>query len=77
MLIFVAIKAVLFVGGLVWCKEVFERRHEDLETLREGDDRMHSALIMGFWIVTLLIALAVSWMLMDAVRDIVRGVRGL
>ena len=77
MLFVVAFKALLFVGGLLWCKEVFERRHDDLEVLREGEDRMHQGLIMGFWVVTALIAVGVGWMAVDAVGDIVRGVRGL
>ena len=56
---------------------MFERRHDDLEVLRAGEDRMHQGLIVGFWAVTALIAVGAGWMAVDAVGDIVRGVRGL
>jgi len=77
MLMLVVFKALPFVGGLIWCKEVFERRHDDMEVLREGADRMHQGLIVGFWVVTTLVAAGVAWMAFDAISDIVRGVRGL
>lgn len=76
MLLTVGIKVFLWVAGLLWCKEVVERRHDDLDVLRTGDDRMHQGLIVGFWIATALIALGLGWMVVDTAGKIVRGVRG-
>ena len=45
------LKAALFVGGLVWCKEVFGRFRTDLARLKKGDSAEKGAIVF-FWALT-------------------------
>ena len=60
--------ALFAVLGCVWIYEVTRRWRSDLEELRTSTDRMAKGVIVGFWIVTLVVA----WVLLDFVL----GVRG-
>lgn len=64
------VDAILVVLGLIWCKEIIGRRHEDIAFIRETDDNTGKAVIIGLWIVTALILFALinfGWGLMAGI----------
>ncbi len=48
----VVLYAVLLVGGLWWCKEIFGRLGSDITRLRESDDAAEKGVTLGLWAVT-------------------------
>jgi hypothetical protein len=49
------IKAALLVGGLWWCKEIFQRLRSDIDELKTTRDRTKRNVIIFFWVLTLVI----------------------
>lgn len=67
--------ALLAVLGAIWCYHMFGRWHSDLAELRELDDWTPKLIIIGFWVVTLVIALLLVNFAVNLVRNIVDGVQ--
>ena len=53
----VVIKAILLVGGIYWCHEMFGRWRKDLEEYRTSDDQADRLVIALLWGVTVVILL--------------------
>jgi len=75
---FMAIKAIVLVAGIIWCCEVIGRWRSDVEELRtfENDDARR-VVIVGIWVVTAAVAITVAGIAVSLIVDIVSGVRGL
>lgn len=54
-------KVILLIAGISWCIAIFNRRYEDIETLKVSNDKVEKSVIIGFWIVTALTAAAICW----------------
>ncbi|MHC4714263.1 MAG: hypothetical protein ACYTAN_13505 [Planctomycetota bacterium] len=46
------VRMALVVGGIYWCKEVFERFRKDISELRGEGDAVQKSVIVFIWIVT-------------------------
>ena len=66
----VLIRAVLLVGGLWWCKVIFERSRSDVARLRESDDSAEKGVIIFLWVVTVGILMYVGHVLVWMARSI-------
>ncbi len=66
----VIIRAVLLVGGLWWCKVIFERLRSDVARLRESEDSAEKGVIIFLWVVTVGILIYVGNFLIWMVRSI-------
>jgi hypothetical protein len=73
----VVINAILLALGIFWCYGVFSRWRSDLEDLREIDDNLQRAVIIGIWTVTVVIAILVVNFAVGLVANIVSGIRAL
>ena len=71
------INAVLLAFGMYWCYEVIGRWRSDLEELREVDDNLRKAVIVGIWAVTIVIASLVINFAIGLLTNIITGIRGL
>ena len=50
-----AFKIILIIAGIYWCIAIFQRRHDDITTIRESDEPADRYIVYGFWAVTLVI----------------------
>lgn len=73
----ILINAVLLALGVYWCYEVFGRWRSDLADLRELDDKLQKAVIIGLWLITLVIAILVVNFAIGVIANIVEGIRSL
>ena len=71
------INAVLLALGMYWCYEVIGRWRSDLEDVREVDDNLRRAVIIGIWAVTVVIAIFVINFAIGLITNIVTGIRDL
>ena len=71
------IQALLFALGVYWCYKVIARLHDDLEQLREGESKITKAVIVGFWALTVVIAILVINFAVGVIGGIVSNINGL
>lgn len=71
------LNAILLALGVVWCYQVIKRWRSDVEELRQVEDPIRRAVIIGIWVVTVLIALAVINFAVGFVIAVVTGIRDL
>ena len=45
-------QAMLFVFGLVWCKEIFDRFRSDVACLKESRTITEKVVIVFYWVLT-------------------------
>ncbi len=66
----VLIRAALLVGGLWWCKVIFDRLRSDVARLKESDDSAEKGVIIFLWVATVGIFMYVGHVLIWIVRSI-------
>ena len=66
----VFIRAVLLVGGLWWCKVIFDRLRSDVARLKESDDSAEKGVIIFLWVLTVGILIYVGHVLIWIARSI-------
>jgi len=66
----VLIRAVLLVGGLWWCKVIFDRLRSDVARLKESDDSAEKGVTIFLWVLTVGILMYVGHVLIWMVRSI-------
>jgi hypothetical protein len=71
------VNAILLAGGIYWCYEIFGRWRSDVAELREGDDKTTKGVIIGFWMVTVVVAVLVFNFAWGVVAGIISGIRSL
>ncbi len=71
------IQALLFALGVYWCYKVIARLRDDLEQLREGESKITKAVIVGFWALTVVIAILVINFAVGVIGGIVSNINGL
>ncbi len=71
-LFWVFIKAVLFVLGLAWCREVFGRFRKDLVELRDSDDNVARGVIILFWVLTIFVIQYLVYYVLDIARGVMK-----
>ena len=69
------LNAVLLALGVVWCYQVFGRWRTDLADLRDLDDDLQKAVIIGLWLITFVIAALVVNFAFGVIASIIGGVR--
>lgn len=55
------IYALLLAGAYLWCQAIFGRFRSDVQELRSNPDKVAKAVIVFFWLMTLLIILWAAW----------------
>lgn len=50
-----AFKIILTIAGIYWCVVIFQRRHDDIATIRESDVPEDRYVVYGFWAATVVI----------------------
>lgn len=48
-------KIILIIAGIYWCAAIFQRRHDDMATIRESDVPADRYVVYGFWAATAVI----------------------
>ena len=71
------IQALLFALGVYWCYKVIARLHDDLEQLREGESKITKAVIVGFWALTVVIAIIMVSFAIPVIGRIISAISGL
>ena len=66
-----ALIALAVLGGW-WCGAIIQRMPADLEQVRSGEDRVQSAVIIAYWVLTVPIAIATLWCAWRAVAGVIR-----
>ena len=69
------INAVLLALGAFWCYEMFGRWRSDLADLRDLDDTLGRAVIIGLWIITFVIAALLVNFTVGLITNIIEGIR--
>jgi len=64
------VRAVLLVGGLWWCKEMYARFPKDLACLRESEDRTEKGVTIFLWVVTGVVAILVVSFVVGLVQGV-------
>ncbi len=54
-MLFVYLKLLLFVSGIVWCVAIFKRWRSDLRDFREAQGGATRAVLVSYWALTALI----------------------
>jgi len=73
----VIVQALLLVGGLIWCKEIFGRLREDVAEMRDSADVVHKSVIVLFWAVTAVIIFFMARFIWWIVSSFVTAARQL
>jgi len=66
----VLIQAILLVGGLWWCKEMWDRFPADLKRVKESQDKAEKGTILFLWALTAGVAFLVVTFTIGLVRAI-------
>ena len=66
----------LYIFGLLWCCQVVRRFRDDVREIREMRDSARTGAIVFIWLLTVIIAIPLTWYGIAAVREIA-GVLGL
>ena len=66
----VVIQAILLVGGLWWCKEMWGRFPADLKRVKESQDKAEKGVILFLWVVTAGVAYLVVTFVIGLARAI-------
>ena len=66
-----AVQLGLLLVGVWWCKEVFGRFHDDVQTLKEAEDTTHKVLIVVFWLLTVLIIIWITSFVWDIITAVI------
>jgi len=64
------IRAILLIGGLLWCREMYQRFPSELARLKESDDDAEKGVIIFLWVLTagvVLLIAAFTWGLLRAI----------
>ncbi len=69
------INAVLLALGSFWCYQMFGRWRSDLADLRDLDDKLQKAVIIGFWLITFVIAALLVNFAVGLIANIIEGIR--
>ena len=75
-MLFIALKAALFVVGAFWCKEMFGRWREDVSSLRELKDLVRRGAIVGIWLITFGIIFLMARFVWGIAAPLVEALRG-
>ena len=51
--ILLLVQLLVVVGGIWWCKEIFERLRSDIDDVRHSDERIKKGVIIFYWILTI------------------------
>lgn len=71
-LFWVLAKAVFFVLGLAWCREIFGRLRKDVEELRNSRDNVARGVIVLLWVVTIFVIRFLVYYVWDIVQGVIR-----
>ncbi len=71
----VLLDALLLAIGAYWCYEMFGRWRSDLADLRELDDNLQKAVIIGLWLITFVVAALVVNFAVGVVAGVIEFVR--
>ena len=69
------INAVLLALGAFWCYQMFGRWRSDLADLRDLDDTLQKAVIIGLWLITFVIAVLLVNFAVGLITNITEGIR--
>ncbi len=64
-----ALKVLLVVFGICWCKEVFKRFPKDVAELKRGREGYRFAII-SIWVLTPPIVAAIGYALISAIASV-------
>jgi hypothetical protein len=60
----------MFLLGLLWCKEIFERFPKDYAEFRTTEDKQTKGVIAFYWLVTICIIFAMALFLWHGLRSV-------
>lgn len=74
------LQILLLIAAGWWCREIWERRHSDIDAVRNSKDAVERGVVIGFWIVTVGVAAWFVWTLVrltlylgGMIVDVARG----
>jgi len=69
------ITVVFVLLAYLWIREVYERFEKDVEELANSDEPVAKAVIILYWIATIVIAIVVGSMIWRSVKTIISFLR--